>query len=68
MSPLYLEQRYAGLSNKVIGDFFWGIHHGAMTKASGRLRGELISDQGLSKLVDQLDSRFHRLFKCNSPG
>jgi len=55
---LYLAQRYTGLSNKTIGDLFGGIHYSAVSKASARLREEMISDQRLSKLVDELDSHF----------
>jgi len=55
---LYLAQRYTGLSNEVIGDFFGGIHYSAVSQASGRLREEMISDQRLSKLVNELDSHF----------
>jgi chromosomal replication initiation ATPase DnaA len=55
---LYLAQRYTGLSNKAIGDSFGGIHYSAVSKASGKLRGEMISDQRLSKLVSELDSQF----------
>jgi REP element-mobilizing transposase RayT len=55
---LYLAQRYTGLGNKAIGDLFGGIHYSAVSKASGRLREEMISDKGLSKLVDELDSHF----------
>lgn len=55
---IYLAQRYTGLGNKAIGDLFGGIHYSAMSKASGRLREEMISDQRLSKLVDELDSHF----------
>jgi chromosomal replication initiation ATPase DnaA len=55
---LYLAQRYTGLSNKTIGDFFGGIHYSAVSKASGTLKEEMISDQRLSKLVDKLDSHF----------
>jgi REP element-mobilizing transposase RayT len=55
---LYLAQRYTGLSNEVIGDFFGGIHYSAVSQASGRLREEMISDQRLSRLVDELDSHF----------
>ena len=55
---LYLAQRYKGQSNKAIGDLFGGIHYSAVSKASGRLREEMIFDQRLSKLVDALDSHF----------
>lgn len=55
---IYLAQRYTGLGNKAIGDLFGGIHYSAVSKASGRLREEMISDQRLSKLVDELDSHF----------
>ena len=55
---LSLAQRYTGLSNKAIGDLFGGIHYSAVSKASGKLRGEMMSDQRLSKLVSELDSRF----------
>ncbi|NWF93491.1 MAG: hypothetical protein HXY46_11275 [Syntrophaceae bacterium] len=51
-------QRYMGMNNKSIGELFGGIHYSAVTKASGRLRGEMIRDQRLSKLVDELDSHF----------
>jgi chromosomal replication initiation ATPase DnaA len=54
---LYLAQRYTGLSNKAIGDLFGGIHYSAVSKASGKLRREMISDQRLSKLVSELDSQ-----------
>jgi hypothetical protein len=53
---LYLAQRYTGLSNKAIGDLFGGIHYSAVSKASERLREEMISGKGLSKLVDEVDS------------
>jgi hypothetical protein len=55
---LYLAQRYTGLSNEVIGELFGGIHYSAVSQASGRLRDEMISDQRLSRLVDELDSHF----------
>jgi len=55
---LYLAQRYTGLSNKAIGDLFGGIHYSAVSKAFERLREEMISDKGLSKLVDEVDSHF----------
>jgi REP element-mobilizing transposase RayT len=55
---LYLAQRYTGLRNEVIGEFFGGIHYSAVSQASGRLREEMISDQRLSRLVDELDSHF----------
>jgi hypothetical protein len=58
---LYLAQRYTGLSNNAIGDLLGGIHYSAVSKASGRLREEMISDQRLSKLVDELDSHFKGL-------
>ena len=55
---LYLAQRYTGLSNKAIGDLFGGIHYSAVSKASGKLREEMIFDQRLSRLVRELDSQF----------
>jgi hypothetical protein len=55
---LYLAQRYTGLSNKAIGDLFGGIHYSAVSKASERLREEMISDKRLSKLIDEVDSHF----------
>jgi chromosomal replication initiation ATPase DnaA len=55
---LYLAQRYTGLSNKAIGERFGGVHYSAVSKASGKLRREMICDQRLSKLVSELDSRF----------
>ena len=55
---LYLAQRYTGLSNKAIGDMFGGIHYSAVSKASGKLREEMIFDQRLSRLVRELDSQF----------
>ena len=55
---LYLGQRYTGLSNKAIGDLFGGIHYSAVSKASGKLRREMVSDQRLSELVSELDSQF----------
>ncbi len=55
---LYLAQRYTGLGNEAIGHLFGGIHYSAVSKASGRLREEMISDQGLSKLVDEAESHF----------
>jgi len=57
-AALYLAQRYTGLSNNAIGALLGGIHYSAVSKASGRLREEMISDQRLSKLVDELDSHF----------
>jgi putative transposase len=57
-AALYIAQRYTGLSNKAIGDFFGGIHYSAVSKASVRLREEMISDQKLSRLVGELDSHF----------
>jgi REP element-mobilizing transposase RayT len=57
-AALYLAQRYTGLDNKAIGDLFGGIHYSAVSKASGRLREEMISDKGLSKLIDEIDSHF----------
>jgi putative transposase len=55
---IYLAQRYTGLGNKAIGDLFGGIHYSAVSKASGRLREEMIFDQRLSRLVNELDSHF----------
>ena len=55
---LYLAQRHTGLSNEVIGEFFGGIHYSAVSKASGKLREEMIFDQRLSRLVRELDSQF----------
>jgi REP element-mobilizing transposase RayT len=55
---LYLAQRYTGLSNQVIGDLFGGIHYSAVSKASARLREEMISDKRLWELIDELDSHF----------
>jgi REP element-mobilizing transposase RayT len=55
---LYLAQQYTGLSNQAIGDLFGGIHYSAVSKASCRLREEMISDKGLSKLIDEVDSHF----------
>ena len=57
-AALYLAQRYTGLSNKAIGDLFGGIHYSAVSKASERLREEMISDKGLSKLIDEVGSHF----------
>jgi hypothetical protein len=35
-----------------------GIHYSAVSKASERLREKMISDKGLSELIDELDSQF----------
>lgn len=55
---LYLTQRYTGLSNNAIGDLFGGIHYSEVSKVSGRLKEEMISDKGLSKLINEIDSHF----------
>jgi putative transposase len=55
---LFLAQRYTGLSNGVIGEFFGGIHYSAVSQACGRLREEMISDRRLSRLVHDLESHF----------
>ncbi len=55
---LYLAQRYTGLSNQAIGKELGGIHYSAVSKASVKLREEMIFDRRLSKLVGELDSRF----------
>ncbi|MCJ7803417.1 MAG: hypothetical protein MUP18_02340, partial [Desulfobacterales bacterium] len=55
---LYFAQRYTGLSNKAIGNLFGGIHYSSVSKASERLREEMISNKELSKVVDEIDSHF----------
>jgi hypothetical protein len=40
----------------MIGDLFGEIWDSAVSKASGRLREEVIPDKRLSKHVDELDS------------
>ena len=55
---IYLAQRYTGLSNKAIGDLLGGIHYSAVSKASERLKEEMISDKRLSKLIDEVNSHF----------
>ena len=55
---LYFAQRYTGLSNEAIGNLFGGIHYSAVSKASMRLKEEMMSDKKLLKLIDKLDSHF----------
>jgi len=55
---IYLAQRYAGLSNREIGDRFGGIEASGVSKAVSRVREEIVSDEKLSKLVSSLVSSF----------
>jgi REP element-mobilizing transposase RayT len=55
---LYFVQRYTGLGNEEVGELFGGIHYSTVSKASARLKEEMVSDKSLSKLVNYLDSHF----------
>lgn len=53
---IYLAKRYSGLSNRKIGEIFGGIHHSAVSKASGRLEEEIKKDKRLFRLVEEVKS------------
>ena len=55
---LYFVQRFTGLGNEKVGESFGGTHYSAVSKASARLRGEMVSDKRLLKIVNELDSHF----------
>jgi putative transposase len=55
---IYFCQRYTGLSNKIIGELFGGIHYSAVSKVSTRVKEEILKDNELSKLMDHLNSHF----------
>jgi len=55
---LYFAQRYAGVTNGVIGKFFGGIQDSTVSKAAPRLKEEMISDKKLSTFIDQIESTF----------
>jgi len=55
---LYLVQRYAGLTNREIGERFGGIEGSGVSKGASRAREEIVLDKRLSKLVRELDSSF----------
>jgi len=57
-AAIYFIKRYSMLSNEAIGKLFGGIHFSAISKASDRLRKEIIADKKLANLVNELDSYF----------
>lgn len=57
-AALYFSQRYTGLGNDVVGRFFGGIHYSGVSKASARLKEEMLSNKKLRKLMEEIDSHF----------
>ena len=57
-AALYLSQRHTGLSNGEIARYFEGIQSSAVSKASSRLKEEMVSDKKLSRLIEKLESIF----------
>jgi len=55
---IYFCHRYTGLSNRVIGELFGGIHDSTVSKVTARLRAEMVKDKELSKLTNRLYSHF----------
>ncbi|MBT9175698.1 MAG: Chromosomal replication initiator protein DnaA [candidate division WS2 bacterium] len=55
---IYLVQRYTGLGNEKVGELFGGIHYSAVSKASARLREEMVTDRRLLSIVNELNSHF----------
>lgn len=57
-AAIYFVQRYSGLSNEEIGKIFGGIHFSAVSKATGRLKKEMVDDRKLSELIGKINSSF----------
>ena len=55
---LYLSHRYTGLSNEAIGKYFGIIHSSGVSKASARVKEEMLKDKRLSTLVHDVSSIF----------
>ena len=55
---LYFAHRYTELGNEAIGAVFGGIHFSTVSKASARLREEMVSNKKLLELINNLDSNF----------
>ena len=57
-AAIYFMQRYAGLGNAEVGEFFGGLHYSTVSKASARLREDMVKDKYLSELIQRIDSHF----------
>ena len=55
---IYLAHRYTGLSNAEIGAFFGVIHSSGVSKASARVKEEMVRNQKLSTLIQDIESTF----------
>ncbi len=55
---LYLSHRYAGLGNEAIGRYFGVTHSSGVTKASSRVKEEMLKNRRLSAVVQDLESIF----------
>jgi putative transposase len=57
-AALYFAQRYTGISNREIGEYFGGIQPSAVSKASARLKEEMRPNKKLPELIRAIDSSF----------
>lgn len=57
-AAIYFGQRYSGMSNEEVGKIFGGIHFSAVSKATDRLKKEMVDDRNLSELIGKINSSF----------
>jgi hypothetical protein len=55
---LYLSHRYTGLGNEAIGRYFGVMHSSSVSKASARVKEEMLKNKRLSTLVQNIASTF----------
>ena len=55
---LYLSHRYTGLDNETIGRYFGVVHSSGVSKASARVKEEMVKNKRLSSLVQDIASTF----------
>jgi len=55
---LYLSHRYTGLDNEAIGRYFGVMHSSSVSKASARVKEEMVKNKRLSSLVQDIASTF----------
>lgn len=57
-AALYLSHRYTGLSNEAIGRYFGVIHSSGVSKASTRVKEEMLRNKRLAALIQTIASIF----------
>jgi REP element-mobilizing transposase RayT len=55
---LYLSHRYTGLGNEAIGRYFGVMHSSGVSKASARVKEEMLKNKRLASLVENIASTF----------